>query len=98
MDDLTGELFEVTVKQGDTAPYKNPKTGEKTLYDAYICNKCNTIFLPPREELPGGGFRVPMAPKCPECGSTDTGGLSVFKYRDLKKKGQLKVYKGNKGN
>lgn len=62
VDSVSHKIVKVTMKKGETFPLTNPETGEKTLWKAYYCNDCKTVF----GEKPGT-----KATNCPKCGSTD---------------------------
>ena len=62
VDSAIHKIVQTTMKKGEIYPLTNLETGEKTLWKAYYCNNCKTVF----GEKPGT-----KATKCPKCGSTD---------------------------
>jgi hypothetical protein len=74
-DPETHQEFTLTVGMAEAAPFKNPETGEKTLYPWYFCHECKHRFLRSAHAAttqPASPHPI-EAPQCPGCGSWDCG-------------------------
>lgn len=71
---ICSESFEVfqefRIKQGDSQPWANPKTGRRTIYPAEACywTKDGGVTLEPTWVLLNEYVGKPERTKCPECG------------------------------
>ncbi len=70
VDISTGEEFTIQARNDETAPYANPKTGKRTLYPWYYCEKCQKRVVPLLDKRGDGLAQVPMIPHCPVCNSS----------------------------
>ncbi len=69
----TGEERVVRTAVADPAPYRNPGTGERTLYPLYYCFECKHRFVPaPVPDPAGGPPKPPMIPVCTKCGASNS--------------------------
>jgi hypothetical protein len=59
----------LSLAMGELLPYKNPKTGQKTMFPWYYCPECNKRFVPPPTKRADGIVALPMIPTCPLCDS-----------------------------
>ena len=71
IDSVTLEVFEdYGIREGETIPYKNPKTGERTLYPAEKCywTRDGKAKLEPTYVLLNETIGKPGPTICPDCG------------------------------
>lgn len=71
VDSVSGEVFkEYAIKDGDTWPWKNPKTGDRTLYPAETCfwTKDGQATLEPTHVILNEVLGIEGATICPDCG------------------------------
>lgn len=72
-DAETGEVFEdFATPSGESSPFKNPKTGKKTLYPAEACywTKDGKAKFPPTFVILNERLGSSAPTKCPDCGRT----------------------------
>lgn len=71
VDSLSGEVFKgYAIKDGDTWPWKNPKTGDRTLYPAEMCfwTKEGEATLEPTHVILNEVLGIEGPTMCPDCG------------------------------
>lgn len=69
VDLVTKEELVIQATNDESAPFTNPKTGQRTVYPWHYCPKCNRRFVPqPVPARQGGPPKMPMIPACPGCG------------------------------
>lgn len=66
--------FNAELDVADVGPFKCEKCGKQEAWQMWECGKCQATFTPPPD---GSSGRQPVMPKCPKCGGSMTGRLSI---------------------
>jgi hypothetical protein len=70
IDSKTNKVYQIRLTEGTRAPWKNPETGEETLYPAEACywNKDGTAKLEPTYVFVKEYAGIDEDTFCPDCG------------------------------